>query len=160
MKSIQILKSFTILLIFITFYTINVQYQKLFFSPIEHNKKIDVLNDSSRLHFEPNEKFITYLPHSGFHNQRISLENAIFLSYYLNRTLILPPIIVLKGIPHIYATNFDDLYHDLAKLNSHSNNFTHCKIGKCKNIQYTLYHWDELMNFRWVQAYSSRVILN
>lgn len=39
-----------------------------------------------------NEKYMTYLPHSGFHNQRIALENAIVLSTLLNRTLIMPPI--------------------------------------------------------------------
>ncbi|KAK2467847.1 hypothetical protein APHAL10511_000142 [Amanita phalloides] len=38
------------------------------------------------------EKYMTYLPHSGFHNQRIALENAIVLSILLNRTLIIPPV--------------------------------------------------------------------
>ncbi|KIY50380.1 hypothetical protein FISHEDRAFT_71983 [Fistulina hepatica ATCC 64428] len=38
------------------------------------------------------EKYLSYLPHSGFHNQRIALENAIVLSFLLNRTLIMPPI--------------------------------------------------------------------
>ncbi|CAO3650754.1 unnamed protein product [Mucor hiemalis] len=33
---------------------------------------------------EENEKYITYLPHSGFHNQRIELENALLLATYLN----------------------------------------------------------------------------
>ncbi|PFH52059.1 hypothetical protein AMATHDRAFT_74548 [Amanita thiersii Skay4041] len=43
---------------------------------------------------QPNleERYMTYLPHSGFHNQRISLENALMLSYLLNRTLIIPPV--------------------------------------------------------------------
>ncbi|KAF9105703.1 hypothetical protein BGX27_009498, partial [Mortierella sp. AM989] len=38
------------------------------------------------------EKFLAYLPHSGFHNQLITLENAIRLAAYLNRTLLLPPL--------------------------------------------------------------------
>ncbi|KAL0579940.1 hypothetical protein ABG067_008594, partial [Albugo candida] len=33
---------------------------------------------------EKEEKYITYLPHSGFHNQRIELENALLLASYLN----------------------------------------------------------------------------
>ncbi|KAI8984305.1 hypothetical protein BDF20DRAFT_905287 [Mycotypha africana] len=44
------------------------------------------------------EKFITYLPHSGLHNQRIGLINAILLAKVLNRTLILPEINLGKGI--------------------------------------------------------------
>lgn len=37
------------------------------------------------------ERYLSYLPHSGFHNQRIALENALVLANLLNRTLILPP---------------------------------------------------------------------
>ena len=40
----------------------------------------------------PSETYITYLPHSGFHNQRIELENALLLAAYLNRTLLLPSV--------------------------------------------------------------------
>ena len=45
------------------------------------------------------EKYITYLPHSGLHNQRIALENAVFMAWALNRTLILPPLILRKHFP-------------------------------------------------------------
>ncbi|KAI8099264.1 uncharacterized protein BX664DRAFT_320884 [Halteromyces radiatus] len=38
------------------------------------------------------EKFITYLPHSGLHNQRIALINAMVLAKQLNRTLIMPEL--------------------------------------------------------------------
>ncbi|KAF9999428.1 hypothetical protein BGZ79_006985 [Entomortierella chlamydospora] len=38
------------------------------------------------------ERFLAYLPHSGFHNQRMSLETALRLAAYLNRTLLLPPL--------------------------------------------------------------------
>ena len=41
---------------------------------------------------QPDEKFLSYLPHSGFHNQRIALENALVLVRLLNRTLLVPPI--------------------------------------------------------------------
>lgn len=33
------------------------------------------------------EKFIGYLPHSGFHNQRIELQNALLLGKLMNRTV-------------------------------------------------------------------------
>jgi hypothetical protein len=36
-------------------------------------------------------RYLSYLPHSGLHNQRIALENALTLSILLNRTLLLPP---------------------------------------------------------------------
>ncbi|KAF9107717.1 hypothetical protein BGX27_008636 [Mortierella sp. AM989] len=42
--------------------------------------------------YDPNERYLAYLPHSGFHNQRISLENALLLAKYLNRTLLIPPV--------------------------------------------------------------------
>src|SRR5690554_1218960 len=38
------------------------------------------------------ERFLAYLPHSGFHNQLVTLENALLLAAYLNRTLLLPPL--------------------------------------------------------------------
>ncbi|KAF9644696.1 hypothetical protein BDM02DRAFT_3190361 [Thelephora ganbajun] len=40
----------------------------------------------------PDEKFLGYLPHSGFHNQRIVLENALVLARLLNRTSLVPPV--------------------------------------------------------------------
>ncbi|ORX88325.1 hypothetical protein K493DRAFT_359659 [Basidiobolus meristosporus CBS 931.73] len=38
------------------------------------------------------ERFLGYIPHSGFHNQRLALESALLLASYLNRTLLLPPL--------------------------------------------------------------------
>lgn len=38
------------------------------------------------------DRFLSYLPHSGFHNQRIAFENALVLSRLLNRTLLVPPV--------------------------------------------------------------------
>ncbi|OZJ02895.1 hypothetical protein BZG36_04924 [Bifiguratus adelaidae] len=39
-------------------------------------------------------KYLTYLVHSGFHNQRIALINAFMVSYYTNRTLLVPPALI------------------------------------------------------------------
>lgn len=47
---------------------------------------------------EKEEKFITFLPHSGLHNQRLGLINAMVLAKKLDRTLILPTINVGKAI--------------------------------------------------------------
>lgn len=43
---------------------------------------------------DPNEKFMSFVLHSGFNNQRLGLENALAVAYYLNRTLILPATIL------------------------------------------------------------------
>ncbi|KAF9300704.1 hypothetical protein BGZ74_007599 [Mortierella antarctica] len=44
----------------------------------------------------PGERFLGYIPHSGFHNQRMALESALLLASYLNRTLLLPPLYMSK----------------------------------------------------------------
>ncbi|SCV68849.1 BQ2448_970 [Microbotryum intermedium] len=41
---------------------------------------------------DPDERFLGYLPHSGFHNQRGEFQNALLLSKALNRTLLVPAI--------------------------------------------------------------------
>ncbi|CAB4377274.1 unnamed protein product [Rhizophagus irregularis] len=52
---------------------------------ISYNDKILSSNSHSCLGPESNEeRYMTYLPHSGFHNQRNMLENAVFLSWYDN----------------------------------------------------------------------------
>lgn len=53
-----------------------------------------------------NERFLAYSPHSGYHNQRISLENALTLAFILGRTLLVPPVWVGHAIPYI---SFDKL---------------------------------------------------
>jgi len=46
--------------------------------------------DQPNAQVTPDGKFLSYLPHSGFHNQRIALENALVLARLLNRTLLVP----------------------------------------------------------------------
>ncbi|KAJ6497824.1 hypothetical protein C8R45DRAFT_984381 [Mycena sanguinolenta] len=63
-------------------------------SPADENAQvvpIDSFHHSLREH-RPSEKFLSYLPHSGLHNQRIALENAIVLGALTNRTVLVPPI--------------------------------------------------------------------
>lgn len=39
---------------------------------------------------DPNDestKYLGFIPHSGYHNQRIALENALLLGFLLNRTV-------------------------------------------------------------------------
>ncbi|ORY91170.1 hypothetical protein BCR43DRAFT_97953 [Syncephalastrum racemosum] len=44
------------------------------------------------------EKFITFNPHSGLHNQRLALINALVLAKALDRTLLLPQLNLGKGV--------------------------------------------------------------
>ncbi|GAA5875002.1 hypothetical protein JCM8547_002146 [Rhodosporidiobolus lusitaniae] len=58
----------------------------------------------------PSERFLAYSPHSGYHNQRISLENALTLAFLLKRTLLVPPVWFGHAIPYI---SFDKLQRRL-----------------------------------------------
>ncbi|GAA5951577.1 hypothetical protein JCM21900_000518 [Sporobolomyces salmonicolor] len=55
--------------------------------------RVDMLPSSkSPPPYDPDERFLGYLPHSGFHNQRSELQNALFLGALLNRTVLIPPV--------------------------------------------------------------------
>ncbi|CAG8533708.1 13738_t:CDS:1 [Ambispora leptoticha] len=107
------------------------------------------------------EKFITYLPHSGFHNQRISLENAIFIAWYTNRTLIVPPVIL--GTPIFWSPNTSFAIR-LARLNA-TKNFDDChsflankkQYNRCirEYQSYTLFPWDELIDLSSIRNHVS-----
>ncbi|CAG8551541.1 2563_t:CDS:1 [Ambispora leptoticha] len=114
------------------------------------NRKCKNLVDNNADNDE--EKFITYLPHSGFHNQRIALENAIFIAWYTNRTLIVPPVILGKKIAWIKNPK---LSNNLAKLNA-TKNLDECHSFPARSLRYercikgynayTLFPWDKLMD--------------
>jgi hypothetical protein len=69
-----------------------------------------------------NEKYLSYLPHSGFHNQRIAFENALVLAYLLRRTLLVPPIrLGNKPIHYVEYTSLSR-HHEL----SNREGLSHC----------------------------------
>ncbi|KXN90127.1 hypothetical protein AN958_04617 [Leucoagaricus sp. SymC.cos] len=105
----------------------------------------------------PKERFLAYLPHSGFHNQRIALENALVLARLLNRTLIVPPVrLGNKPIPYY---PFDRLSHQLTLADK-------TDLGYCTRVpfkisappecldyfDYTYVPWDWLVNLTSVKA--------
>ncbi|KAF9145855.1 hypothetical protein BGX30_006338 [Mortierella sp. GBA39] len=55
--------------------------------------------EEKRINQDPTTKYITFLPHSGFHNQRTELENALLLARLLNRTLIMPKVYLGPPMP-------------------------------------------------------------
>ncbi|CAG8640411.1 2748_t:CDS:1 [Dentiscutata erythropus] len=144
---------FTFLIISLTFYSIKNDY--FYESDNSNNLAIN------------KEKYLTYLPHSGFSNQRIELENAIFLAWFLNRTLIIPPILFFEGAATFWQS-YDKLYNFLAQnilpnrnqlkfCSKNEKNNTKCVHGsglgfrgvrnKSSIITYTMYNWDELLDF-------------
>ncbi|CAG8736590.1 17874_t:CDS:1 [Dentiscutata erythropus] len=94
------------------------------------------------------ENYLTYLPHSGFHNQRIALENAVFLAWFLNRTLIIPPLLMYKSRALIpIGRSFEDLYNRLSKHTVCKNN----SLENCQAESYIRYNWEELMDFTFLK---------
>lgn len=99
------------------------------------------------------EKFLSYSPHSGYHNQRISLENALTIATILGRTLLLPPVWLGHAIPYI---SFDKLQRRLQMANK--GGLEHCKtLGEggtqdpipreCEGFwDWTMVHWDFLVD--------------
>ncbi|KAF0421754.1 CigA protein [Gigaspora margarita] len=98
----------------------------------------------------PDEKFLAYLPHSGYHNQRIALGNALLLAKLLNRTLLLPPIMLGRPLPW---GRFDKMYSRLSL--STKIGIEHCKDisenyplpAECLDyFSYTTVSWDFLFD--------------
>ncbi|CAO3595309.1 unnamed protein product [Absidia cylindrospora] len=90
---IQLSKSMGIplVLLLVMLFFIHIRLEKrLMNQSTKYGKNMDT---ASITPFQPDEeKFITYLPHSGLHNQRIALINSIILAKALNRTLIMPEL--------------------------------------------------------------------
>ncbi|KAF9453938.1 hypothetical protein P691DRAFT_718317 [Macrolepiota fuliginosa MF-IS2] len=103
------------------------------------------------------ERYLAYLPHSGFHNQRIAFENALVLARLLNRTLIVPPIrLGNKPIPYY---PFDRLSRMLALADK--TGLQHCAHvlpglsmpPECLDyFDYTYLPWDSLIDLTSVRA--------
>jgi hypothetical protein len=99
----------------------------------------------------PQEKFLTYLPHSGFHNQRIAFENALVLSRLLHRTLLVPPVHL--GDRPLHYFEFDTLSHFLAL--SGKEDLQHCRTELAQDslpfeclgyFDYTCVSWEWLVD--------------
>lgn len=101
--------------------------------------------------YDSSERYLSYLPHSGFHNQRIALENALVMARILNRTLLVPPVRLGNGILTYYP--FDHLY-ELVTLQG-KDRLEHCTNTsswkalpiECSDYyDYTLVPWNWLTN--------------
>ncbi|GAB5592003.1 hypothetical protein Unana1_06903 [Umbelopsis nana] len=112
-------------------------------SPQKHIKKdpIPVVGTPDLnipIQIQQDEQFLAYLPHSGFHNQRIELENAFLLANYLNRTLLLPPVYLWSlAMPWL---RFAKCYERLLLQSKRG-------LSHCKNIPSSLPAPPECLNY-------------
>ncbi|KAJ1311044.1 hypothetical protein OPQ81_009549 [Rhizoctonia solani] len=98
-------------------------------------------------------RFIAYLPHSGFNNQRIALENAMLLAYILNCTLIAPPARLGKPLPYRPSRTLE-LHHSIsAKTNPEGcSRYLDYTPPECLDrTQFTLMPWNALVDFQPIQ---------
>ncbi|KAI8068208.1 hypothetical protein BC940DRAFT_299410 [Gongronella butleri] len=107
---------------------------------------------------DKDEKFISYIPHSGFHNQRISMINALMLAEQLNRTLLVPPVILGEPIHWRKHDSLESFHRrqSKARLAAHckqqqqnaSNNHQNDGISaECAaSFRYTSLRWDRLFD--------------
>ena len=123
---------------------------------------------------QPDEKLLSYLPHSGFHNQRIALENALVLAHLLNRTLLVPPIhFGRRAIPYrnftVLQRALDANYKAyLCQISENAVNQSntvatralldfstfpeHCALGKKrKTMTYTYLPWGWITDFDFIR---------
>jgi hypothetical protein len=110
------------------------------------------------------QKFLAYLPHSGFHNQRIELENALLLSALLNRTLVLP-LARLGNHPLPYK-GFDELYSKYSVSDKswlshclHSDTSANSTVKECRKYErYTHVSWQDIINVDLIKALEIQLI--
>lgn len=91
------------------------------------------------------ERFLSYLPHSGFHNQRIELENALLLAAYLNRTLLVPPVYLAS--PAMPWLRYEKLHERL--MFQTKNGLDHCVDLDARAMPLPS---ECLNNFRWTNV--------
>lgn len=89
------------------------------FEPNQETVYEDVRPNSSHLPLEDlkssTHRFLSYLPHSGFHNQRIELQNGLRLARLLNRTLIVPELRLGRALAWESSTQLIKTYQRQSK---------------------------------------------
>lgn len=118
--------------------------------PSDADTQVIAYRTPGSLDRQPGEKYLSYLPHSGFHNQRIAFENALTLARLLNRTLLAPP--ARLGAPLRYV-KYSNLVRHVAL--SDKEGLRHCARvpdsipmpPECEGYDsYTLVPWDWLVD--------------
>ncbi|GAA5801914.1 hypothetical protein HPULCUR_007372 [Helicostylum pulchrum] len=136
----------TLLISFITWFQYTVNSKQL--RPQQSKEPIPVVFPKPFELHKPkknSEKFLSYLPHSGFHNQRIELENALLLATYLNRTLLVPQVYLAS--PAMPWLRYEKLHERL--LFQTKNGLSHCIDLDSNQLPLPS---ECLNNFRWTNV--------
>ncbi|KAG8712407.1 hypothetical protein FRC09_019907 [Ceratobasidium sp. 395] len=96
-------------------------------------------------------RFLTFLPHSGFNNQRIALENAVLLAYILNCTLVAPPVRLGEPLPYRPFDTLKKWNHNASRPKPrYCVHFTH--LPDCASYNsFVQMPWSDLVDFRSIQ---------
>ncbi|KAI8145407.1 hypothetical protein BJV82DRAFT_603555 [Fennellomyces sp. T-0311] len=100
---------------------------------------------------DESERYISFYPHSGFHNQRISLVNALMLAERLNRTLLMPPVVLGEPIHWRKYDSLESFHRRMTKAHLDSCreyiNESDNAPEKCQSsFRYTSLRWDRLFD--------------
>ncbi|CAG8553005.1 558_t:CDS:2, partial [Scutellospora calospora] len=137
-----------------------LKFEPQFDTNLINSNDLDILNlsNSDCTNNEiNNERYLAYLPHGSFHEQRISLENAIFLSWVTNRTLLIPSIIF--GQQLLSYDSFKNLSEILINLKNYNETNIKCEwdskhnlcIKKIQKDFYTFVKWEFLIDMEFSQ---------
>ncbi|KAF8551105.1 hypothetical protein OG21DRAFT_1445693 [Imleria badia] len=115
------------------------------------------------LRADPTTAYLAYLPHSGLHNQRIALENALTLARLLNRTLLVPPArLGPKTLRYVRSSTLARML----RLSDKQQGQSHCAYipadipppDECMDyMAYTLVSWAWLVDLRPIEAQQTLV---
>ncbi|GAA6006596.1 hypothetical protein JCM10207_004988 [Rhodosporidiobolus poonsookiae] len=86
--------------------------------PAEGEIRISALPAPRRPLDDPDAKYLGFLPHSGYHNQRTALQNALLLGKLLNRTVLLPPVWIGWPVPTQYYAELRRTWLDVMLTSS------------------------------------------
>ncbi|KAF7731826.1 hypothetical protein EC973_008341 [Apophysomyces ossiformis] len=101
---------------------------------------------------DPSERYLSYIPHSGFHNQRIALVNALLLASQLNRTLLMPPVVFGDPIHWRKYDSLESFHRRMSKRDKeHCRPYANQPKERIPDIcrasfRYTSLRWDRLFN--------------
>jgi hypothetical protein len=56
------------------------------------------------------QKYLAYLPHSGFHNERVELQNALMLAHLLDRALVVPRVRIGRAMAWAIKPNLQSAF--------------------------------------------------
>ncbi|GAA5981551.1 hypothetical protein JCM10908_004149 [Rhodotorula pacifica] len=79
------------------------------------------------------DRYLGYLPHSGFHNQRIELQSALLLGKALNRTVLIPPVWIGWPVPTQYYPDLRDSWTNIMLSSPQSFNVSDLSLDSSLN---------------------------